>query len=164
MKRLLLMRHAKSAWPDGVTDHERPLNDRGRNASLKMAHLLLTKGLIPEHTIVSSAKRTQETWSQMNTVFTDNEVEITMETEPDFYLSGLGTIQQSVGKYMGCERMMLLGHNHGWSDAASRLSGRPILLKTAHVAVLEHTSTSWSEAIHDMNWTFVTYVTPKDSL
>ena len=43
MKRLLLMRHAKSAWPDDVTDHERPLNQRGNKAALKMAHLLLKK-------------------------------------------------------------------------------------------------------------------------
>ncbi|MGQ3295308.1 MAG: SixA phosphatase family protein, partial [Shinella sp.] len=30
MKRLLLLRHAKSAWPEGVEDHDRPLSDRGR--------------------------------------------------------------------------------------------------------------------------------------
>ncbi len=28
--RLVLLRHAKSAYPPGVADHERPLNDRGR--------------------------------------------------------------------------------------------------------------------------------------
>lgn len=164
MKRLLLMRHAKSAWPDGVTDHERPLNQRGTKAALKMAHLLLKKGLIPEQVIVSSAKRTQQTWLQMNTVFTSNEVTIPMETQPDFYLSGLGTIQQTVSRYDSYETLMLIGHNNGWSDAASRLSGQPILLKTAQIAVLEHASTSWSKAIHDMSWTLVDYATPKDCL
>jgi len=164
MKRLLLMRHAKSAYPDGVTDHERPLNQRGTKAALKMAHLLLKKGLIPELVIVSSAKRTQQTWLQMNTVFTSNEVTMLMETQPDFYLSGLGTIQQTVSRYENHETMLLIGHNQGWSDAASRLSGRPLLLKTANIAVLEHASTNWTEAIHDLNWKLVDYATPKDCL
>ncbi|MGO7770641.1 histidine phosphatase family protein, partial [Rhizobium ruizarguesonis] len=31
--RLILLRHAKSAWPDGVDDRERPLADRGRKAA-----------------------------------------------------------------------------------------------------------------------------------
>ena len=164
MKRLLLMRHAKSAWPDDVTDHERPLNQRGNKAALKMAHLLLKKGLIPEVVIVSSAKRTQQTWMQMNTVFRSNEVTMSMETQPDFYLSGLGIIQQTVSRYENHDTLMLIGHNHGWSEAASRLSGRPILLKTAHIAVLEHVSTSWSEAIQDLSWKLVDYATPKDFL
>ena len=98
MKRLLIMRHAKSAWPDGVDDHDRPLNKRGNRAAPKMAHLLLQKGFSPDAAIVSSARRTQETWQQMNAVFLQNNITIAMETEPNFYLAGLGAIQRKLSE------------------------------------------------------------------
>ena len=30
VRRLVLLRHAKSAWPSGVPDHDRPLAGKGR--------------------------------------------------------------------------------------------------------------------------------------
>jgi len=43
MKQLLLLRHAKSAWPDGVDDHDRPLAERGRRDAPRMgAHMAAT--------------------------------------------------------------------------------------------------------------------------
>src|SRR5690242_1439584 len=62
-KTLILFRHAKSAWPDNVEDHERPLAERGRKAAPVMAKWLLAKGLRPSVALVSTAKRTQETWA-----------------------------------------------------------------------------------------------------
>src|SRR5437868_14614794 len=58
---LLLMRHAKSAWPDGP-DIERPLSDRGRADAAAAGNLLLNQGLSPDLVVVSPAVRTRETW------------------------------------------------------------------------------------------------------
>lgn len=62
MKQLLLLRHAKSAWPDGVADHDRPLADRGRRDAPRMGAYIAKAGLQPDFALVSSALRTQETW------------------------------------------------------------------------------------------------------
>ena len=164
MKRLLIMRHAKSAWPDGVDDHDRPLNKRGNQAAPKMAQLLLQKGFSPDAAIVSSARRTQETWQHMNAVFLQNNITIPMETEPNFYLAGLGSIQRKISGRTDAPSLLILGHNYGWSDAVRILSGRNIELKTANIAILEHTGSTWSETIHDTNWRLVDFLTPRDIL
>ena len=56
---LLVMRHAKSSWSTGVTDHERPLNARGRADAPRMAAALRELGWIPDHVLCSDAERTR---------------------------------------------------------------------------------------------------------
>jgi len=49
LSRLLLMRHAKSSWSDGqLTDHERPLNNRGRRAAAEIGSTLHARGYAPD--------------------------------------------------------------------------------------------------------------------
>lgn len=164
MKRLIIMRHAKSAWPDGIDDHDRPLNKRGFRDAPKMAHLLLKYGLCPDLAIVSSARRTQETWNHMRSIFTEHDIDIPMETEPTFYLSGLGSIQKKLSGLTEEHCVLVLGHNYGWSEAVGILSGRNIELKTANIAVLGHMGTSWSECIQAANWRLIDFITPRDAL
>ena len=63
---LILMRHAKSSWkyPE-LTDHERPLNKRGRKASVKIAKELIRLDWIPDKLYSSDSARTKETWKRM---------------------------------------------------------------------------------------------------
>ena len=164
MKRLIIMRHAKSAWPDGVDDHDRPLNKRGNRAAPIMAHLLLKNGTCPDTAIISSSRRTRETWNHMNTIFLQNNLSIQMEIEPNFYLAGLGAIQKRLSGLTESETLLILGHNYGWSDAVRILCGRGIELKTANIAILEHVGATWTECIHDTNWRLVDYLTPRDTL
>src|ERR1700729_562078 len=63
-RRLLLLRHAKSAWPD-VPDAERPLNDRGRRDAPAMGRWLQSSGYVPHVVLCSTACRTRETWALM---------------------------------------------------------------------------------------------------
>src|SRR6202012_1986629 len=58
-RRLLLLRHAKSAWPD-VPDDERPLNDRGRRHAPAVGRWLRSSGYGPDVVLVSTANRTRE--------------------------------------------------------------------------------------------------------
>jgi phosphohistidine phosphatase len=60
-RRLILLRHAKSAWPDGVDDPERPLAERGRRDA-PVAGLELAKIAIPDAVLCSPALRTRQTW------------------------------------------------------------------------------------------------------
>jgi phosphohistidine phosphatase len=64
MRRLLLLRHAKSSWSEpGASDHERPLNRRGQEAAPRIGAYLARHKLIPDHVLVSTARRTRETWA-----------------------------------------------------------------------------------------------------
>ena len=58
---LVLLRHAKSAWPD-VPDHERPLARRGRWDAPVMGHWLRAAGYVPDLVLCSTARRARETW------------------------------------------------------------------------------------------------------
>ncbi|MGH3404166.1 MAG: SixA phosphatase family protein [Streptosporangiaceae bacterium] len=61
MVKLLLLRHAKSAWPD-VSDHERPLAPRGRRDAPAVGRWLLVAGHLPGEILCSTAVRARETW------------------------------------------------------------------------------------------------------
>jgi phosphohistidine phosphatase len=60
-RKLVLLRHAKSAWPD-LPDHERPLAGRGRRDAPVMGRWLRTAGHVPDQVLCSTARRTRETW------------------------------------------------------------------------------------------------------
>lgn len=62
MKKLLLLRHAKSDRPAGLEDFQRPINARGRKAAPKMAEAMRERGFVPDAVLVSPAQRTRETW------------------------------------------------------------------------------------------------------
>jgi phosphohistidine phosphatase len=61
-RRLILLRHAKSAWPDDVADHERPLAPRGRRDAPAAGRWLRGAGQVPDHVLCSTARRARETW------------------------------------------------------------------------------------------------------
>ena len=62
MKSLLILRHAKSSWkhPE-LTDHDRPLNKRGKRDAPRMGEILRSEHLIPEAIISSTAARAHAT-------------------------------------------------------------------------------------------------------
>ena len=63
-RKLVLVRHAKSAWPD-VPDHERPLARRGQRNAPAMGRWLRTAGHLPDRVLCSTARRARETWQLM---------------------------------------------------------------------------------------------------
>lgn len=55
MKSLLILRHAKSSWKhQELTDHDRPLNKRGKKDAARMGKLLKKENLIPDLIISST--------------------------------------------------------------------------------------------------------------
>jgi phosphohistidine phosphatase len=61
-RRLLLLRHAKSAWPEDVADHDRPLAGRGRGDAPAIGRWLRKAGYVPDLVLCSTARRARETW------------------------------------------------------------------------------------------------------
>ncbi|CAN0501767.1 unnamed protein product, partial [Laminaria digitata] len=63
MKRLYLLRHAKSGWDDpGQDDFDRPLSRRGLRSSPLMGRYMQNLGYAPSIALCSPARRTRETW------------------------------------------------------------------------------------------------------
>lgn len=169
MKKVILVRHAKSSWDDPtLEDHDRPLNKRGRNAAPVIAGWIGERGHLPDLVLCSSAARTQETYRLMSSVLPDLPAP---ETEPGLYhaapadlLARLSDLPDEV------VRVMLIGHQPGLGGLARRLAGgtvRPRCAQafshfpTAAAAVLEIDIPRWSE-IRFGAASFVDFAKPRD--
>lgn len=119
-RRLILLRHAKSAWPEGVADIERPLNARGRAAAPRIGAYLAAEGLVPDHVMVSPARRTLETCERLRGAFP----EVAPEIVPMIYEASAHRILDAVRSAPGsAETLLVIGHNPGFQDLALFLVG-----------------------------------------
>lgn len=120
MKRLLLLRHAKSSWdnPD-LADVARLLAPRGIEAALLMGHTIAQRNWLPDRALVSSAERTVETWRLVSGEWTsrpDASFSHTLYEAPADAI--LAEIRGNGGDG---ETLMVVGHNPGLEDLAGRL-------------------------------------------
>lgn len=115
MKRLILMRHAKTEpWGDGIDDFGRALTDRGREDAKRMAEELVGMGWSPERILVSTARRARETCSEVAKIVVGEKVR-PMES---LYLSGVRGLVEAVSQNDGAGTLMVIGHNPGLHDFA----------------------------------------------
>lgn len=119
-----LVRHAKSSWQSpGQADHDRALNERGRNDALDMAQRLVDRGCIPDHIMCSSARRTQETAAYFYQAFNLSAEQLSVEQK--LYLATPEIITLSLKKLSAQYRhVMLIGHNPGMEDLCAMLEPR----------------------------------------
>lgn len=151
MRRLMLLRHAKSDWPDGVSDLDRPLARRGKEAAPRMGRYLQEEGLLPDLVLISPAKRTRETWDLVAPFIGD----VATRTEPRIYeapSARLLTVVREVGPEV--RNLLLVGHNPGSEDLAKHLVGHgdryafarlTQKYPTAGLAVIDFAAESWGE-------------------
>ncbi len=143
MKTLMLLRHAKSSWKDkGISDHDRPLNKRGKKTAPVMGHLILEKQLVPDLILSSTAVRARTT---AEAVAEACNYKNTIEHLAELYLATAGELLSEVQSRVddGIDRVMLVAHNPGMEDLVSRLSGHPEPFPTAALAVFELGIESW---------------------
>ncbi len=118
MKRLILTRHAKSAWDDPLmADHDRPLNAHGQAAATDLGQWLASRGYQPDQVLCSDALRTRETWETLASNF-DTTPEA--EFKPALYNAGPDVMLAVLRKARG-DCVMMLGHNPGIAEFAHRL-------------------------------------------
>lgn len=118
MKRLILTRHAKSAWDDPLTpDHDRPLNDRGKSAAADLGQWLASRDYVPGQVLCSDAERTRKTWSGIAPALPGTPV---LELKPALYHAG-PDVMLAVLRHATADCVMMIGHNPGIADFASRL-------------------------------------------
>lgn len=116
MKRLILMRHAKSDWSGALTsDHDRLLNDRGRKAAKALGDWMRSLELMPDEILSSSSARTRETFVRL--ALPDG---ITTHLERGLYLATEDQILDRLQRAKG-DVVLMVGHNPGIGCCAERL-------------------------------------------
>lgn len=121
MRRLLILRHAKSDWPGNTKDFDRPLARRGHVAAPVMGRYLKSENLIPDYAIVSAARRTQETWALVRAELGE---QTPFQTDETIYEAPMEHLLEAVRAIDDSVRTVLLvGHNPGCEELASELTG-----------------------------------------
>jgi phosphohistidine phosphatase len=151
MLRLLLLRHAKAAWPAGVLDVDRPLAKRGQEAAVAMGNYLKRECLAPDLVLVSPARRTQETWELVQPIIGEAQ----SRHDGRIYeapVARLLTVLQEVEPE--ARTVLMIGHNPGFEELASLLIGEGDMdgilrlgrkYPTAGLAVIDFPHESWAK-------------------
>ncbi|MBN1766145.1 MAG: histidine phosphatase family protein [Sedimentisphaerales bacterium] len=144
MKTLLLMRHAKSSWKDqSLSDHERPLNKRGKRDAPRMGELIKQKHLVPDMIISSTAVRARKTAEKVAQAcgYTG---EVVLRQE--LYHASPGTCLAVLAR-LGAdnETVLLIAHNPGMVELLDMLSDNPLDFPTAALAQITFEVDEWSD-------------------
>lgn len=154
MRRLLLMRHAKSSWATpGQLDFDRPLAPRGLKAASRIARYIADHGIAPDAVICSPARRTRTTLDLMLGILPAPEA---VRYEKALYegtaVALIGIVRSSSDEH---PTVMVVGHNPGIQDAVLLLVApvdRPLhheiaaKYPTGAVAVVTFPCDRWADA------------------
>lgn len=152
-RRLVLLRHAKSDWPAGVPDSERPLGKRGRDEAPQAGRWLAATGIRPDVALVSPATRTRQTWEL---VAAQLGVQAPTRIEEDLYVAGLaGSLGLVRALDDDVRTVVVVGHNPttenlalllddgtGVTDDRERMAGK---YPTGGIAVLHLQVPRWAD-------------------
>jgi phosphohistidine phosphatase len=146
--RLILTRHAKSAWDDPLlADQDRPLNARGHAAAKGLGGWLVSRGYLPEEVLCSPALRTRETWEGIAPAMPAPPVPV---LKPTLYQAG-PDVMLAVLRHAVQPVVMMLGHNPGIAEFAHRLVARAPLnpefmrYPTGATLVVDFDVAAWSQ-------------------
>ncbi|MDO5620727.1 MAG: histidine phosphatase family protein [Paracoccus sp. (in: a-proteobacteria)] len=148
-RRLILTRHAKSAWDDPAQpDEARPLNARGRRAARELGDWLASRGYDPEEVLCSTATRTRQTWElAAQAAF---ETRPLLRFEPSLY-HATPEAMRNVLRSAEAQTVMMVGHNPGIAEFAASLPAHPPLdpdfrrYPTAATLVVDFQIDNWSQ-------------------
>jgi len=161
MKTLLIMRHAKSSWnDDSLSDHDRPLNDRGEADAPHMGAVLTARDLVPDRILSSTAVRARTTAELVaqNCAF-DGEISLDRNlyhAGPDEFIDALKGLPTDL------DRVLLVGHNPGISELVDFLADTPEMMTTANIAVLQLPVNRWSELDFETEGKLVEILRPRE--
>lgn len=164
MTRLILTRHAKSAWDDPMmADHDRPLNDRGKMAAADLGQWLASRGYVPGEVLCSDALRTRKTWSGIAPALPGTPV---LALKPALYHAG-PDVMLAVLKHASADTVMMIGHNPGIAEFAAKLVAAAPLnpefarYPTGATTVIDFLALSWADVTYGSG-TCTDFVIPRE--
>ncbi|MFF1635637.1 SixA phosphatase family protein [Leifsonia sp. NPDC058248] len=129
---LILLRHAKSDWSGSAPDIDRPLAERGRAQAPLAGQWLANHADRIDLAIVSPVKRARETWelvsAQLAPVPPAQFDDRVYAASADRLLDVVHDVPENV------RTVLLVGHNPGMEELASRLAGEEVSMRTSGVA------------------------------
>jgi phosphohistidine phosphatase len=145
MKKLLLLRHAKSSWDDAsLPDFERPLNERGLRAAPLIGKFMREQKIRPGLVICSPATRTRQTIAlALEAAGIETEVRY---DERIYEASAIGLFEIISQIEDDKTEVMLVGHNPGFENLLKHLTGETKPMPTATLARIIFNSEKWNEA------------------
>lgn len=123
MKKIILVRHGKSAWDNpNLSDHDRPLADRGLNDVPEMGLRLKGKGILPDLILSSTATRASQTAEILAEVLHIPKAKILYEK--NLYHASSAMILKCIQRQDDAhELIFVVGHNPGMNDFIDFFSG-----------------------------------------
>lgn len=170
MKRLTLLRHAKSDWDDPVKrDFDRPLNARGKRAALLIGQFARAKAMEFDHLVASPAVRVVET---LDTFFQGYGRTVETRWDRRIYLASSAMLIDVIRDIPdGADGALMAGHNPGFEDLVLTLvaddGASPLReeveakFPTASLAVLDLTVDRWKDAERGCA-TLLAFTRPRD--
>ncbi|MEV7694108.1 histidine phosphatase family protein [Microbacterium sp. NPDC089189] len=141
---LAIVRHATAQWADARTsDHERPLNARGRREAPRMAQLLAERGVRPDALLASDALRARTTAEVFGETFGIAPVLL-----PSLYGASADAVLDTAREAaLEAERatIMIVAHDPGLSELATRLAGAEVQMTTCAIASFEWDAADWAD-------------------
>lgn len=155
MRSLALVRHAKSDYPAGVADHDRPLADRGRRDAPHVGAAIRDVIDTPDLVLVSTAVRAQQTWELAKEAWS---TDLSVRVEPRVYEATSDELLELIREVSpAISALVVVGHAPGVSDLANELgSGKSSAAfdrmstkyPTCGVALLDITD-AWADCSND---------------
>lgn len=140
--KLHLIRHAKTdpTSPSGK-DFDRKLLPKGIIQSNVLGYHLKENSFKPYTTYCSSAIRTKETLSILQSILDLGKIQLL----DDLYLSDRETYLKIIWELKHNKDLCFVGHNDGISEFASYLIDKELTMKTGGYLCIEFTGDSWEE-------------------
>ncbi|MFC9843065.1 SixA phosphatase family protein [Streptomyces sp. NPDC060223] len=154
LRRLVVLRHAKSAWPVGVADHERPLAPRGLRDAPAAGRALADADCLPDLALCSTAERARQTWELAAAQWgTPPPVRL----ERRLYGADVPELLAAVSEVPDhVLTLLLIGHNPGLEELVLELAGDSLgdalddvrtKFPTSAVAILAWHGADWNELV-----------------
>ena len=170
MKRLTLLRHAKSDWDDPVErDFDRPLNRRGEKAALLIGQYARGRKMQFDHLVASPAKRVVQT---LDTFLESYGQPLDPHWDRRIYLASVATLLDVLRELPeAADSVILAGHNPGLEELILELvpdnGASPlredveVKFPTASLAVLDLDVDAWTDVVPNAG-RLVSFTRPRD--
>ncbi|GEN77306.1 SixA phosphatase family protein [Chryseobacterium hagamense] len=141
MKQLILVRHAKSDWPEETDDFHRPLADKGLEEAMQMSRFMKSSQVAIDYFVSSPAVRALNTCRIFNQTY-----QISMDTDDKLYNPLESNFESVIYKLDDSHTSVaFFSHNNGISNFANSISQNIFHFPTCGVAGFEIDCNSWSE-------------------
>ncbi len=153
------MRHAKSDWSRGISDHARGLNARGTRSASALGDWMRAKGYLPDAALVSDAARTRLTFEGLALLATP------LTLLPELYHAEPDTLL-AVLRRADAATVLIIAHNPGIASFAAEMVAAPpshpdfMRYPTGATTVMDCEATAWSTVQHGAGMVRA-FVTPR---